>query len=250
MLCKKIVNFFSLLSHTQESGVRRLGMTQELLSLVTGLAHYLKILIRIALTCALKLERQYHSTTVIARFLNKLMELANKDKCLQDLHGKGSIDAEVTSDLCLSCRITIEDECFTFDHHHRWHPKCLVCSGCAKPLASVYYDASFDATRGSVLCQQCKTPESEIGFSHVTKLEQYTFLLRVALIRLENLLHLKGKFEGEANDSFLLFVRLSIALITPLIYCIQATTQTKELINVDAILEHLLQLIPFCHQEL
>ncbi|KAG0287874.1 hypothetical protein BGZ97_006969, partial [Linnemannia gamsii] len=38
-----------------ESGVRRLGMTQELLSLVTGLAHYLKILIRIALTCALKL---------------------------------------------------------------------------------------------------------------------------------------------------------------------------------------------------
>lgn len=55
MLCKKIVNFFSLLSHTQESGVRRLGMTQELLSLVTGLAHYLKILIRIALTTALKL---------------------------------------------------------------------------------------------------------------------------------------------------------------------------------------------------
>ncbi|KAG0305548.1 hypothetical protein BGZ97_001070 [Linnemannia gamsii] len=200
MLCKKIVNFFSLLSHTQESGVRRLGMTQELLSLVTGLAHYLKILIRIALTCALKLERQYHSTTVIARFLNKLMELANKDKCLQDLHGKGSIDAEVTSDLCLSCRITIEDECFTFDHHHRWHPKCLVCSGCSKPLASVYYDASFHATRGSVLCQQCKTPESEIGFTHVTKLEQYTFLLRVALIRLENLLHLKGDESGQEVD--------------------------------------------------
>lgn len=55
MLCKKIVNFFSLLSHTQETGVRRLGMTQELLSLVTGLAHYLKVLIRVALTCALTL---------------------------------------------------------------------------------------------------------------------------------------------------------------------------------------------------
>ncbi|KAG0209921.1 hypothetical protein BGX28_009889 [Mortierella sp. GBA30] len=192
MLCKKIVNFFSLLSHTQESGVRRLGMTQELLSLVTGLAHYLKILIRIALTCALKLERQYQSKTAIARFLNKLMELANKEKCLQDLHGKGTMDAEVTSDLCLSCRITIEDECFTFDHHHRWHPKCLICSECAKPLSAVYYDTSFDADRGSVLCQQCKTPESQTGFSHVTKLEQYTFLLRVALIRLENLLHLKG----------------------------------------------------------
>ncbi|KAF8967778.1 hypothetical protein BGZ46_000115, partial [Entomortierella lignicola] len=196
MLCKKIVNFFSLLSHTQESGVRRLGMTQELLSLVTGLAHYLKILIRIALTCALKLERQYHSKTVITRFLNKLMELANKDKCLQDLHGKGAMDAEVTSDLCLSCRITIEDECFTLEHQNRWHPKCLVCAGCAKPLASVYFDASFDTSSGRVLCQQCSTPESQTGFSHVTKLEQYTFLLRVALIRLENLLHLKAGDES------------------------------------------------------
>ncbi|KAG0360786.1 hypothetical protein BG005_009866 [Podila minutissima] len=200
MLCKKIVNFFSLLSHTQESGVRRLGMTQELLSLVTGLAHYLKILIRIALTCALKLERQYNSTSVIARFLNKLMELANRDKYLNDLHGKSSMDAEVTSDLCLACRVTIEDECYTFNHHHRWHPKCLICSGCAKPQASVYYDASFDASRGSVLCQQCRTPESQTGFSHVTKLEQYTFLLRVALIRLENLLHLKGDESQAEGD--------------------------------------------------
>ncbi|ORZ21827.1 hypothetical protein BCR41DRAFT_420754 [Lobosporangium transversale] len=192
MLCKKIVNFFSLLSHTQESGVRRLGMTQELLSLVTGLAHYLKILIRIALTSALKLERQYDSPAVIARFLNKLVELANRDKCTTDLHGKQPIDAEVTSDLCLACRVTIEDECFTFNHNHRWHPKCLNCSKCAASQASIYYDASFDPSSGQILCSGCKTAESQIGFLRVTKLEQYTFLLRVALIRLENLLHLKG----------------------------------------------------------
>lgn len=149
----------------------------------------------VILTCLIYLlqEREHHSTTVIARFLNKLMELANRDKCLQDLHGKGTMDADVTSDLCLSCRTTIENECFTFDHLHRWHPKCLVCSSCAKPLADVYYDASFDAGTGSVLCQECKTPTSTTGFLHVTKLEQYTFLLRVALVRLESLLHLKGK---------------------------------------------------------
>ena len=57
MLCRKTVELFTLLSHTQETGERRMGMTQELLALVTGLAHYLKILIRIALTGALKLER-------------------------------------------------------------------------------------------------------------------------------------------------------------------------------------------------
>lgn len=55
LLCKKIVAFFSLLSKTQDTGVRKLGVTQELLSLVTGLAHYLKLLIRIGLQGALKL---------------------------------------------------------------------------------------------------------------------------------------------------------------------------------------------------
>jgi len=56
MLCRKTVDLFTLLSRTQETAARRMGMTQELLALVTGLAHYLKILIRIALTGALKLE--------------------------------------------------------------------------------------------------------------------------------------------------------------------------------------------------
>lgn len=199
MLCKKIVNFFSLLSHTQESGVRRLGMTQELLSLVTGLAHYLKILIRIALTTALKLERQHNSPAVIARFLNKLVELANRDKHADEVQRTKSVDAEVTSDLCLSCRVTIEDECFTFEHHHRWHPKCLVCAKCSKPMASCDNEASFDATYSLVMCPKCKTPESQKGFTRVTKLEQYTFLLRVALIRLENLLHLKGDDEEDGD---------------------------------------------------
>lgn len=74
MLAKKIVNFFSLLSHTQDyvagqgslSGGSRSGskssaimeygtVTQELLALVTSLAQYLKSLIRIGLSGAIKL---------------------------------------------------------------------------------------------------------------------------------------------------------------------------------------------------
>lgn len=58
MLCKKIINFFSLLSRTGDIETKKLGITQELLSLVTGLAHYLKILIRLALTSALRLVKQ------------------------------------------------------------------------------------------------------------------------------------------------------------------------------------------------
>ena len=58
LLCRKTVDLFTLLSKPQESQ-KRVGMTQELLALVTGLAHYLKILIRIALTGSLKLERDH-----------------------------------------------------------------------------------------------------------------------------------------------------------------------------------------------
>ncbi|KAH0582860.1 hypothetical protein H2248_010764 [Termitomyces sp. 'cryptogamus'] len=76
MLCRKTVELFTLLSHTQETGSRRMGMTQELLALVTGLAHYLKILIRIALTGALKLERDQSVREAMASFLDKLHLLA------------------------------------------------------------------------------------------------------------------------------------------------------------------------------
>lgn len=76
MLCRKTVDLFTLLSHTQETGARRMGMTQELLALVTGLAHYLKILIRIALTGALKLEREQDVREALGSFLDKLHMLA------------------------------------------------------------------------------------------------------------------------------------------------------------------------------
>lgn len=76
MLCKKVVNFFMLLSHTHETGARKMSITQELLSLVTGLAHYLKILIRIALTGSLKLEREHANAKAIGLFLGRLDRLA------------------------------------------------------------------------------------------------------------------------------------------------------------------------------
>ena len=76
VLCKKIVTFFSLVSHTLETRDRgRAGLTEDLLLLVRRLAHCLKTLIRIALSGALKLDRKYGSTTAINGLLNHLMVL-------------------------------------------------------------------------------------------------------------------------------------------------------------------------------
>ncbi|KAL7747468.1 Rho-type GTPase activating protein Rga1 [Sorochytrium milnesiophthora] len=226
MLCKKIVGFFSLLSHTQESGSRRLGITQELLSLVTSLAHLLKILIRIALSGALKLERTYHMPQAIYSFLNKLLELSEQDKSggpnsasttpatgsvlspvttaspggtvpSMDRDGKIQVKVhpvvgtDVKSDLCQLCRHTIEEECYKFGSY-RWHLACLKCSVCSTELANDTRRAYWSQAESAVFCVNCKPEGAVQGFQRVTLLEQYTFLLRVALKRLYSLLKVKG----------------------------------------------------------
>ncbi|KAN0134788.1 hypothetical protein V8E53_007573 [Lactarius tabidus] len=76
MLCRKLVDLFTLLSLAGETGTRRMGMTQELLALITGIAHYLKILIRITLTGALKLKREHDIDEALGSFLDKIHLLA------------------------------------------------------------------------------------------------------------------------------------------------------------------------------
>lgn len=45
-------------------------------------------------------------------------------------------------------------------------------------------------------CPNDTNEQSALGFQYVTQLEQYTYLLRVALSRLYNLLRRKGNFIG------------------------------------------------------
>jgi hypothetical protein len=75
-LCRKSLNWFAVISRAQETGTRRATMSQEHLALVTGLAHYLHALIRIALTGALKLVREHGVREAMQSFLDKLNSLA------------------------------------------------------------------------------------------------------------------------------------------------------------------------------
>lgn len=191
MLCKKVSNFFSLLSHTQESGLRKIGITQDLLSLVTGLAHYLKVLIRIGLTGALKLEKKNDTKSVaISRFLSQLMELANKKR--QYLH---EADYSVSSDLCQFCRKACEDACFRYKTY-LWHDQCFACTQCCAPLRLEYKEAWIQQQNLTITCKKCISTNKDgysQGIEYVSKLKQSSFLLRVALRRLYSLLNVPGK---------------------------------------------------------
>ena len=198
LLCKKIVAFFSLLSKTQETGVRKLGVTQELLSLVTGLAHYLKLLIRISLQGALKLEREQRSTEGLHRFLEELNDLdALKDPDqAQNLNAGVNGLADQQSDLCRDCQEPIDDECAQ-SGTLRWHRNHLSCHSCQRMLGDDLENALWSQGGMQVYCRRCveerrQSRDAVANFEHVSRLQQYVYLLRVALARLLSVLRSGG----------------------------------------------------------
>ena len=203
LLCKKIVAFFALLSKTQETGVRKLGVTQELLSLVTGLAHYLKLLIRIGLPGALKLEREKSAPDGLHEFL---AHLGNMESLAPPEDEDAPVDltagveglADQLSDCCIACKEPIDDECVLWGEN-RWHlkPPHLSCSSCEKDLTFDLGDALWSEKAKRTYCSSCAHQHklgssAQGGFIEVSKLQQFVFLLRVALARLLAVLRAGG----------------------------------------------------------
>ncbi|KAJ1922462.1 Rho-type GTPase activating protein Rga1, partial [Tieghemiomyces parasiticus] len=194
ILCKRIIRFFALLSNSEDiTSSKGIEMTEELLSLVTGLAHYLKMLIRAALMGALKAEREYGSKISLNGLLHKLAEINDRDTAVA--FQLSYRDIGVSSDLCALCQVTLEEECISYKSR-RWHKACFNCDGCGRTLKHLYQKAAYDEAGHRVLCSTC-TPQVPVPptvrpFAFVTQLEQYSFLLRVALKRLYNLLNRKN----------------------------------------------------------
>ncbi|KAH8129542.1 hypothetical protein ACSS6W_006587 [Trichoderma asperelloides] len=203
LLCKKIVSFFSLLSKTQDNGSRQLGVTQELLSLVTGLAHYLKLLIRICLQGALRLEREATSSDGLHQFLDDLNDFESykgDEGLLQVTMGGKRLSAK-DSDHCAQCGRSVEDECAR-NGDMRWHISCVNCSRCQRELGRVMNEAFFNSLERKIYCTTCIGGKTDglTPFIHISKLQQYVFLLKVALARLLDILRSNGTISsGEAG---------------------------------------------------
>ena len=210
-MCKKIVAFFSLLTKTQETGVRKLGVTQELLSLVTSLAHYLKLLIRISLQGALKLERERRNSEGLHLFLEELGDLESVKEAEKSLDLTAGVTglADQQSDLCFKCKEPIDDECVKAGQK-RWHKKHLECYYCQTFLGDKWQTALWSEREGRVVCRRCfddkrRAPDATAKFENVTRLMQYVYLLRVALARLLSVLRSSGTLphtSGNYSDLF------------------------------------------------
>jgi len=182
LLCKKVVAFFHLLSESQETGVRRLGVTQELLSLVTGLAHYLKLLIRICLQGALKLERDTGTPDALNRFL---VDISKLDEALEQGQQIPVDDNLInrSAEQCAVCEKTVEDKCFC-RRDRLVHWACFKCNKCDKVMIDNPTIARWNDSSKKIFCDRHGSSVDESGFEAITKLQQYIFLLRVAHARL------------------------------------------------------------------
>lgn len=126
-------------------------------------------------------------------------------------------------DQCIACGQTVEDDCIRLGLFERWHPRCVRCLECdtsaavaieeppaqeegmpkpfvRKPLPKAdefVYEArtmvSINAVEvTTIFCAPHRTNRSRPGFEPVTRLEQYAYLLNVALRRLCEKLQLQG----------------------------------------------------------
>lgn len=175
-------------------------MTQELLSLVTGLAHYLKLLIRIGLQGALKLERETGNAEGLHVFLDELgrLELVKvSDNSLDDANGRAGLAAE-EADLCYQCHDPADDECIKLGPR-TWHMKHLQCSGCHRDIGDELDvdNATWSEREQKAWCSRCtsnnlQASDATTGLEYISRLQQYVFLLRVALARLLSVLRSGG----------------------------------------------------------
>ena len=177
---------------------------------MTGLAHYLKLLIRISLQGALKLERDRRSTEGLHRFLDELgsLEPIKESETSLDLNAGVSGLADQQSDLCHNCKEPIDDECVKLGQQ-RWHARHLDCDYCQRNLGDDLENALWSERGGQTICRDCNEgqyhiPDATADFKRVTRLKQYVYLLRVALARLLSVLRAGGTLphtSGSASNS-------------------------------------------------
>lgn len=170
-------------------------LSAELLSVITGCAHYLKLLFRTGLNNALKLNKFRGDTRALDGFLKSAKRYEEIEKALTDptsglplLEQRLNVPQNAT-DACRACRKSIEASCYRFKNI-RWHKKCFQCSSCQRTPSQEFKVENFlCGADDSVLCVECSKLNAkagmgyQFGFIAVTDLSQLVYLLKIAIYR-------------------------------------------------------------------
>lgn len=105
----------------------------------------------------------------------------------------------------------------------RWHGNHVECEYCQRKLGEAVDEALWSVKEGQVICRDCNKEKHHIhdaiaGFEHITRLQQYVYLLRVALARLLSVLRSGGTLphtSGKVLESRVVFKSLIIPADDP-----------------------------------
>lgn len=182
----KIMSYLALLRKSKqlaESG----PMSTEILSVITGCAHYLKLLIRVGLSNSLKVNEIRGTAAATNTFFTKtklyeefaIVEADSIKTNVEAIEKRLSVAPNAT-DACTGCHKSIEKACVRYNTH-RWHLSCFDCSTCNNSLVDDVKSATYKD--GKIFCAKCAPSDSLPGFERVTNLSQLIYLLKIALSR-------------------------------------------------------------------
>ncbi|KAI9484416.1 hypothetical protein BDB00DRAFT_878897 [Zychaea mexicana] len=194
-VCQQIIRFFHLLAYHDDMEQKDTCVTQELLSLVTGMAQNLKTLIRIGLTEALRLEGQHNVQDAVYRFLANLLLLEKKRVWMAGRYWfkdepffHSSSEGTISVDRCQRCFRAIDDECLK-KGALRWHTSCFICTRCHRPLSkelqrarlSHHPSPSTATAAGTIVAitgeEECSNKDNNGGYLPQNQQQQTAVLL-------------------------------------------------------------------------
>lgn len=188
----KLMSYLAILrksSQLPQSG----SLSADLLSVITGCAHYLKLLFRIGLNNALKLNKLRGDTRALDGFLRsnqryEEIEAAEKAGDTKYIESRLTVPSNAT-DACRLCKKSIEKSCIRFKNL-RWHTLCFECSSCQrKPSANLKVENFLCGADDSIMCLECTKSNIKSGIGYqfgyvvVSDLSQLVYLLKIAMFR-------------------------------------------------------------------
>ncbi|KAI5954886.1 rga1 [Candida theae] len=191
----KIMSYLAILR--KSASISKSGtLSAELLSVITGSAHYLKLLIRIGLYNALKLNKLNGTTDASDHFLDLVSryESVESNKLdtrerLEEFKAKLTVPQSST-DACTACSKSIEKSCVKLGDH-RWHWKCFVCARCHRRIdESEVSQTRFNIARQCITCSNCYDGSGITDFEVVSDLSQLVYLLKIALLRSRSVMNI------------------------------------------------------------
>ncbi|KAI9260172.1 hypothetical protein BY458DRAFT_588349 [Sporodiniella umbellata] len=180
-VCNQTVQFLQLLDFFQEKSST--NMTQDLSSLVTGLAQNLKALIRIGLSTALHLEQELGIENAILDFLEYLLALEKKRVWVSGKYWfKDAPLVEERILTCNQCKLAIMQDYYTVkDKDLLWHRPCFQCSVCSSQIKE--WDLVAFGQKDELVC--CTTPDQPLyACTYVSFLQHLLYDLKFYLSQL------------------------------------------------------------------